>query len=360
MDTQTTPFLGANIDTRTEEQKAKDIHIVETVASIAEVFWTEKPESAWRKFPDQDQNGSGSCVANTIKKLACVLFWLKTGVTQVFSATSIYTNRSNKPEGGMIGVESFEIWKEKGITLEAFAPSERMGDTQMDAIKIEQYAKDVAKVFCLSNHIGGTNGDFEAVASIIQQTGKAVMVWFYFTPEEWSPKIPVIISQGLTIQSGARHSVAAVDFTLIDGKKYIIIEDSAHFGGITRRLISEEFFKARNWFVRYPMQFKFDDQTPNPIGRPRHTFIQSLSFIPLTPQGTISNVPLNTIQENDVKFLQDILRYEGLFPTNIASTGYFGATTLKAVKDFQAKHSLFADGKVGKLTIGVLNQLYGA
>lgn len=356
------PFLGALVDTRSEEEKKGDYGFVELTTSAAPVNWQEKPESKWRKFLDQNQNGSGSCVAQTIRKLAQILFWLKTGIMVNFSATWIYQFRSNKPGGGMIGVEAFEIWRNKGVGLEQFTPSELMSDAQMDATKIEPYMIEVAKVFALSNHIGGVNGDFEAVASIIQQTGKGVMVWFYFNGAEWSPKIPVILDPSLNLyaDSTSRHSVAAVDFTLVNGKKYLIIEDSALFGGITRRLISEEFFKARNWFVRYPMQFKFDDQTQVNPNKPKHIFTQTLSFIALDKNGNISNPFLNKQQEADVKKLQDILRYEGVFPANVSSTGYFGAITLKSVKTFQAKHGLVADGLVGKLTIGVLNQLYGA
>lgn len=375
-----TPFLGALIDDRPEEAKQKDIHFVELFTSAAPVNWVEKAEPQWRKFPDQDQDGSGSCVAQTIKKLALINLWLKENIFVPFSATHIYQRRSNKPGGGMIGVEAFDLWM-KGITLEQFAPSEKLTDVQMDAYKIEQYEEDIGKVFSVAGHVGGTPKDFEFIASTIQATGKGVMVWFYFTSDEWSPLIPVVKNPNLDLYaaSTARHSVAAVDFFLFNGKKYLLIEDSAHFGGITRRLISEEFFKARNWFVRYPMNFKFQDQTvpppsPTPVppsipGNLIHHFGQVLEFIPLDANGNISNMAKHNAQRTDVIALQDILRYEGVFPQNVQSTGYYGSTTSKAVYNYQVKHNVAPlselnsivpkGGRVGQKTLASLNSIYG-
>ena len=54
-----------------------------------------------------------------------------------------------------------------GLPLEQLVPSENMTDAQLDSIEVEQYEKDIAKVFAISNHIGIDNGDFETVASVI-------------------------------------------------------------------------------------------------------------------------------------------------------------------------------------------------
>lgn len=59
-----------------------------------------------------------------------------------------------------------------------------------------------------------------------------------------------IVSGNIPFISALKHSVAVVDYGLRNGKKYLKIEDSAHFAGLTEHYISEEFFKARNWFNR--------------------------------------------------------------------------------------------------------------
>ena len=88
---------GALIDVRPEEEKENDYHFGEIVAAANPVSWVEKPQSAWRKFPIFNQDGSGSCVAQTLAKLLGILYWLKNQLYVHFSATHIYQRRSNKP-----------------------------------------------------------------------------------------------------------------------------------------------------------------------------------------------------------------------------------------------------------------------
>ena len=341
---------GATLDTRPAEKKLKDYKFKEIVAAANPVNWVEKSESEWRKFPEQNQDGSGSCVEQTVRKLAGIQAFLKEKQYVEFSA-GFYQLRSNKPQSGMIGVEAFDIWMNSGIPLEVLVESDNMNDAQMDDIQIEQYEKDIAKVFAISGHVGIDNGDFETVASVIQTTGKGVMVWFYFTSSEWSQLIPTIKSPNLTVETGARHSVTAIDPILYNGKKYILVEDSAHFGGFTRHLISEEFFKARNWFTRYPMNFKFDTQEAPVTPKPKYTFTTPFEF---------------GQTKADVKVWQDILKYEGFYPLNTASTGYYGAITTNGTLKWQTKHqvasseelTLLAGRKVGSKTIAAANLIY--
>lgn len=347
---------GALIDTRSEAEKLKDFHFQETVASVAPVNWVEKPREQWRKFPIFNQDGSGSCVAQTLAKLLGVLYWIKNGVYVHFSATHIYQRRANKPQGGMAGMDAFDIARE-GVTLEELVPSQNMSDTQMDAAEIAQYKKDVGSVFKVPNAITLPVKDIDTIASIIQQTGKAVMVWFYFANDEWTTH-PIVKYPNLDMNANStgRHSVAAVDFTLINGKKCLIIDDSwgSSYGVAGQREIDEDWFKARNFFAAYPINFQFFDEStppPAPIPLPIYTFTKVLEFG----------------QTNaDIKALQDVLKYEGLFPTNIASTGYYGAITAKGVLAWQKKHAVAPDEvlnplagrRVGEKTIIKLNSIY--
>lgn len=366
-----TQFLGALLDTRTESAKEKDVYQSEIVAAVAPVQWKEKAEKNFRTFPKQNQDGSGSCVMQTIRKVAGVQMFLKEGKYVEFSA-GFYQLRSNRPAAGMIGVEAFDIWKNEGVPLEVLVESDDMNDAQMDAFSIEPHEKEIAKIFAITGHSGIANKDFEAVASTIQQTGKAVMVWFYFTSAEWSSKFPKVLSPNLDLYAPqtSRHSVAAVDFGLINGKKYIKIEDSAHFGGLSERWISEEFFKARNWFTRYPVNFRFQEKgqpIPTPVPeKPKYTFTKILEFIALDNEGRISNLIKNNAQKDDVIALQDILRWEGVFPVGQSSTGYYGALTAKGVLAFQKKYNVAPTAeldslmgkRVGAKTLAKLNELY--
>lgn len=348
---------GAVIDTRPEPEKQKDYKAAEVVASAAPVKWVEKKPSEWRKFPIFNQDGSGSCVAQTEAKELGVMRFLKDGQYVHFSATDIYQQRSNKPSAGMIAVDCRNIAK-KGVTLEALVPSQNMSDAQMDAVKIEPYKREVGAVFAVPNYLELPIKDIDAVASVIQETKKAVMVWFFFENREWTDK-PVVLNPNLDLYaaSTARHSVAAVDFALVDGKKCLIIDDSwgSSYGQAGQRAISEEFYIARNWYASYLINFRFEDPNAPTPNKPRHTFNVNLTWSPTPKYGNA-----------DIIALQDILKYEGLFPANVESTGYYGSITAKAVLAFQRKYQVGSEAElaslegklVGTKTRAKLNQLY--
>lgn len=376
MNEETTQFIsGALIDTRPEEEKEKDYQFGEIVAAANPVNWVEKPQSEWRKFPIFNQDGSGSCVAQTLAKLLGILYWLKNQLYVHFSATHIYQRRANRPQGGMAGVDAFNIAR-NGATLEELVPSQNMTDPQMDGAEIPQYKQDVGAVFKIGNYVSLPVKDVDTIASVIQTTGKGVMVWFYFKGDEWTD-MPVIKYPDLNLYAGdtARHSVTAVDFTLYQGKKALVIEDSwGRTTGLSgQRVIAEDFFKVRNWFAAYPINFAFDDQTqpqpepqPSPA-KPKYTFTKPLVFIPWdSAKNQPANITLHESQKADVVALQNILKYEGRFPSNVASTGYYGSITAKAVDNFQRAHQVvplseldsLRGRRVGDKTIKALNEKY--
>ena len=330
---------GALLDNRTDEEKLKDYKFEETVTSINPVKWIEK--KTWRQFPIFNQNGSGSCVAQTMAKMLGIMYWLKNNVYVHFSATHIYQRRFNKPQGGMSGTDVFTI-AQKGTTLEVLCPSQDMSDTQMDAIKIEKYKEDVGSVFKIGNFIIDPIKDIETIASIIETTGKPVMVWFYFNHDEWTTEPRV--KRELDANNASRHSVTAVDFTLYNGKKALIIDDSwgTSYGKAGQRIITEDFFKVRNFFSAHAMSFKFEE-TVVPTPEVITIFTKTMKFGMSDPQ---------------VKLLQQRLQSGGYYPSNISCTGYFGAITKKAVIAFQLKFGLVGDGIVGEKTLLKLNDVF--
>ena len=348
--------LGALADNRTDKEKAKDIKFEEIVAKADEVLWTEKSINQWRSFPVRNQYQSSSCVAQSMAKLLGILRSLEDGVFIDFSASYIYQKRINKDIGdgeGMVGVNAFDIVRQYGATLELLMPSQNLTEEQIDLVPQKDYFEKVGKIIGgIENYVQFTpKNSFETVASTIQKTKKGVMVWFNFGSGEWWKPVPTMTAKDLTMA----HSVVATDFTLYKGKKALVIEDSSgpqkgFVGG--RRLVTEDFFKARNIFSAYPIGLKnLEEQKPN---KPKYTFTRTLKF------SEIYSV------DGDVIKLQDILKYEGFFPTTIDSTGYYGALTAKHVLAFQKKYQVASpaeldslEGKVvGPSTIAKLNQLY--
>lgn len=349
---------GALIDTRPPEAKAKDYRFDELVTFAAPVNWVKKKPSEYRKFPIFDQGRSGSCVAQTGKKQLGVYTSLKTGAFVPLSASHIYQRRVNKPDGGMGGDDVFKIMQ-KGTTLSMFAADEKMTDAQMDEVSVSAFEASIGEAFKIGNYMVVNTKDIDLIASIIQETGKAVMVWFYFTGKEWTAR-PKVIDTNLPLggEKTLRHSVAAVDFTLTDdGKKALVIDDSwgpSAGNGAGQRVIDEDFFRARNWFAAHFMNFAFEDQTqpgPDPApARPRHTFKRQLDFIEWNEEkGEPADHEKHINQMGDVIWLQDILKYEGLFPVNVDSSGYYGAVTAKAVLAFQRKYNVAPEAEIGPL-----------
>jgi hypothetical protein len=252
----------------------------------------------------------------------------------------------------MSGVDVFNIARQ-GVTLEELVPSQKMTDNQMDTTPIESYKEKVGEIFKIGNFLTISQLSIDTVASVVQTTGKGVMVWFYFDFPEWTD-VPHVKNPSLTpYNAPGRHSVAVVDYTLYRGKKALIIEDSwgTSYGKAGQRVIDEDFFNARCYFAGYPMNFAFEDQAVKP--KPVYRFTTPLEF---------------GITHGDVIKLQDVLKYEGLFPTNTDSTGYYGAITAKAILAWQIKHKVapldelnsLQGRRVGAKTIEKLNALYGS
>src|SRR3972149_6546948 len=114
---------GANIDTRPAVARQKDFLFKEIITAANPVTWIEK--STWRKFPIFNQDGSGSCVAQTMAKLMGIMYFLKNQAYVHFSATHIYQRRANKPQPGMGGTDAFDLARQS-VTLEELIPSQNM------------------------------------------------------------------------------------------------------------------------------------------------------------------------------------------------------------------------------------------
>jgi hypothetical protein len=325
--------MGALLDQRPLiTQVQEDIMHDQIVAGVAPVQWVEKARDQWRVFPVRNQGRGSSCMANATAKIMGVLSYLRYKEFIKFSAAYIYKQRQNRPSEGMWLYDVLNI-ATRGVALEALVPSEQLTDPQIDAIQFVDIDKKVAEGFSADSPVYITEGDFETVASTIQRTGKAILGMFYFTGEEWGRLVPEV--RDTWLKSGDtrafRHAVAMVDVFLYNGRKVIRIEDSAHFGGLSERLITEDFFKKRNIMSGYLMRFKF------------------------APSDEVSK----PVFDGSIISAQKCLRYEGLFPTNIDFVETFGPVTREAVRKFQVKHGINpALGNLGPITIAKLKELY--
>lgn len=326
-------FTGAILD---NPKTLASLHQFKEVASApAPVDWKPLDISKLPNYKVRNQDGSSGCVSFTIGLMCSIAYFIRTGNWVDFSPAWVYSQRVNKPQEGMVGTDAFKI-ASKGMIPDVILPSDNLSETDLNNPKKESWYSKIAEVFAFGDDepVILPIGDIEAVASVIQETGKAVMVWFNFGTGEWT-NVPKI----LTSDAPYAHSVTSIPpqkpgemtYGIYNGEKAIVIQDSwgniaNTFGG--KRIITESFFKNRNLFAAYTMRFKFDSTGTKP-----------------KYDGSISS-------------LQDCLTYEGTFPSNIKSRGTFGSITIDAVKKFQAKYNLEPVGIVGPKTTELLKKLY--
>jgi hypothetical protein len=320
-------YIGCK-DTQTDEQKARNYKFAEVVSAPAPVNWVEKGKDDWIKYPTRNQDGSLQCVCMTLASEMGIIAKQKYGIWIDFSSSFPYQQRKYKEYGGCSSEDIYEIFPKLGNVFESIMPSQNMSEPAcMSVLKLPYYA-DLAKVFIIKRI--SLPIDFETIASTIQTTGKGVMAWFWFTSSEWSKEIPTISNPGLNFNDASHHSTTFTDFGLIGNKKYLKLIDSAHFGNLDERWISEEMF-SRCYLASYLLTFKMLEQA-QPV-KPRYI-------------------------ERSVSSAKDCFKWEALFPSNVESNNIADNIYLTAVKAFQKRYNLVSDGIVGPITRSKLLEIY--
>lgn len=319
-------YLGCR-NTQTPEQIAKNYTLSDVCTAEAPVIWTEKPRENWRSFPIRNQDGSGQCVCMTLATEMGIIFKEKYGEWIDFSSSFPYQARKYPDISGCTSEDIYSIFPKIGNIFEKDMPSQEMNDSQAMLVEKKKYFDDLAKTYKIARISLPIN--FETIASTIQATGKGVMVWFRFHPSEWTT-IPTISNN---IPSSG-HSVTAVDFTLKDGKKYLIIQDSwgLKYADKGLRLISEEYFYERCYQAGYLKTFE----------------IQNNDAIPERPKF-----------DGSIVSAQKCFKWEGLFPANINEVESWGNITRTACIAFQKRYGIEPSlGNFGPLTKNKLYELF--
>lgn len=340
---------GVNIDFRSESEKQQDF-LHEEIALGAQYSTYGTRNDVVKTYPLRDQKNTSACVAYATA-LALGIDNEGEGEGYVeLSPAFIYRQRSNFPDQGMIGNDAGQIAKDSGACLETTLPTPT-SEAAINSLTIPLRAKDEAHEFRAGNYVTIQNcTDIDVINSILSQ-GKAVKIFIYGTLEEWGQEYPKVLGAVNFTYAPIRHCITALPksgFKDAIGKKHIWIQDSYPFGGIRIRKVSEDWIAQRCYFAQYHVNLKNEKIDSKPI----HEFDVNMQY---------------GDNNAEVQWLQKCLQYEGVFPSNVEPTGYFGGITLKAVNDFQLKY--MADilrpygynnptGFVGPSTRLKLNTLY--
>lgn len=312
-------------DPRSPEEKILDYQHEEFYAAV-ELAWMEKQPEHWKRFNTRNQNGSGSCVGQAVAKA------LETLNMRIMSAHPIYRRRSNFPgfgmwlhNGGDLVHDKDKLKKDpsknanRGTTTDLADPSQNLSEYEMNRdVTVKTPTLVDAYVFVPPR-------DIDSIAQAIQ-TNKHCILTFVSNYDEWTA-VPEV--KGTTKWG---HCVCAVDYTLYNGAKALIVEDSWGPGlgqFDDRRVITEDYLKARCTGAMYLVGAKENNEQ-----KPKYRFNRDLSF--------------GIMHSDEVKALQDCLKFEGLFPVAVESTGNFLEATLAAVKKFQEKYAKEILTPVGK------------
>jgi len=332
-------YNGIAPDIRSQAEKEKDWKAEEVFAPQPPKFRTVF-EGQWKKYQIRNQDGSGSCVANTVAKMLEIKRFLAHGDSVKFSHAPIYINRVNKPNGGMVGQDALQLAVKFSSCKEVEMPSENMTDAQLDALRLPANFEALNNLVKPTNYVVLPN-DFDYVASMIEQEGCA-MIWVDTGFSQWGRDIPLKGGKG----GGVRHSITGVDTITLDGVQYIVIEDSwGKFGKYSgQRLLSREFFKDAVFFCAVLTNFQYN-------------VVDNQRFAPFNTYLEFGD------RNGEVKRLQEYLQTKGFFPANTPTTGYYGAVTAKAVYTYQVKFNvatlaeldMLGGKRVGKKTLAVIN-----
>jgi len=318
----TVSTTGVCIDNRSDYEKSKDFKHAELASGFTPYVWEERPAKSKYFYP-YNQSSSLSCVAGGG---AIVLEHFDGGV---ISRKDIYNRRVNYPRGGMMMYDVCNLVR-SGVCEEKYVPSQELGENKMnerytitDNIIHSRVTKKVAMTIDI------TGNSINEIAKVLS-TSPVIAFWYFDEAgkEWWKPYPEVLFNFKSYVDTGVtRHQVAIVDAILIDGKKYLVGQDTAGVGsgaGVDGniRYISEDMVSKRLYSAQYAIDDENEVIIPNNGTKPVYNNSVTLQV------GSIGD---------KVKMLQSVLIYEGFLKIK-TPTGYFGGMTRNALIQLQNKY----------------------
>jgi len=332
------------------------------VKALPPPVWVEKNKDNVKHFLNgkYTQNGAGCCVAVSIALCNSYEEQKENGVFKFLSPKFIYAEQAklgNVPITGGLDLETAFKWtKDHGITLDMLLPFTGLSEVDMkDYSKITTDLKEIAEIYKPSDYFY-THHTIDDVASVLQYQDHLVtcaIVGDANFGADGNGIVHTPVGQTAFDKGNWYHEITFVDFLLIGGKKYLVMEHA--WGAWGWRQLGYAFV-GEEWFVNFPNGNPFIFGGPAYFENLRDDWQDFISQV--KPVYTFNNDLKFGMKGDEVKMLQACLRYDGEFnyPDN---TGNFGGMTLNAVMDFQRKYKITpVSGFVGIITRTKLNELF--
>ena len=340
-------------DNRSEKKKERDfLHEELNFGSGAEWLSRTEAKKSEDLYYKENQKSTSSCAGHTGTLMLAVNNYLETANEERrLSRAFFYRKRVNYPNEGMYGYDVGNIGVKFGTCRDELLPTPAT-ERAINAVKITKKMEEDAKVFRALKYIFLNKPTIFQLKNIAN-SNKAIGISIFATTKEWSKEFPEMEDVNLERKNANIHHLVTVlpnSGYEYRGKKYVIIQDSAWFGGLNIRHISEDWVNSR---VRYGLYFI---DLPNPTPSKEKSISFRYNFYRHLKVGD---------RGADVVKLQEALKELGFF-TYKDCTGYFGGISMKAVIDFQEYYAnevlkffglVKGTGYVGRTTINKLHKL---
>lgn len=338
---------GALPENRPEEDILKDWLHEELADGTTPILYVTKEEAdKQKKYVVYNQKKTSSCVGHATATEITVLMLNKFGKIFKGLALFIYRLRSNFSGEGMIGNNANEIAIKYGVpSYDIYPYTDTEGQANAMALTPEMYSDGLKQKPI--GYFKFKNNSWDDIASVVSN-GTGVKMFINASIREWSKEFVSIMDPNGPFE--VSHAIIILPKTVFkhtNGEEYVLIQDSAWFGGLFYRYVPKSFFDAGRLY--YSSYFTNLEYRQGQGAKPYHNFTVDLKYGDVGPE---------------VKALQDILIYEGLLPVGY-NTGNFYGLTLKGVKNYQLKYKTeiltpigltLPTGYVGKMTRAKLNQ----
>jgi hypothetical protein len=342
-------------DPRSPEERAKD-YLTSELFEAGEIEWVDfeqwkqKPEiqKMLNELPVYSQDGSSSCVSQSIALIATINNWKEEGKAIKFSARGIYARRNNKYQQGMWFQDGAELFRTYGVVPEPILPSQDLNEDEMN--RLDDYLPSydlIGKIYASKNYFWVNS--FDEVVQVISR-GYPCQIGVRFGNGEWNRVAPQILTNNLQWS----HSICCLPFAYFtyQGKRAVLIQDSwsANSGWNGRRILTEDWFQGARFMggLWYEDMNNFAVYNTSSAQLPKYQWTRDLYV------GS---------RGEDVKMLQLALGMikdeQGyLFPLiSQTPTGYYGGLTRSAVARFQRINNLLSTGIFDAPTRAKLNEM---